>query len=1831
MTKNASIDSFGVHGTAEVLNRSLHQYIEAQYHIRNESVIAERDALLGKPDVIAQLPYIEATPVYEVSSPYKQLALPPIVAEALTQVAEVDRNSGIHARPYYHQAEALEAFFAEEQSDLVIATGTGSGKTESFLMPVLGELTLESAERVESRTKPGCRAILLYPMNALVNDQVGRIRRLLGSEPVSSIVSAGRGRPVCFGSYTGRTPYPNVRSPGRDRAQIAPLFDEFYIPVERNKELKERLIGMGRWPSKDLVRFYNAEVAEQKIYKSGKKQGETYVSGNWTYRLITQPGDKELMTRDEMHKRCPDVLITNYSMLEYMLLRPIESKIFEETASWLATDHRNQLILVLDEAHMYRGAGGAEVAFLIRRLIARLNITRDRVRCILTSASLGKGDAAAIEAAKEFAYDLTGRPASGRSFKVVTGRREKRPSGSPASSIEADSLAAIDMGAVGRYLVNPAEASSEIARFIQRMGWHTTSMDGATMQESLYKCLTGFGPAELLIDKIMGEATRLNDLRTLLFPDVAEAIGARALDALLGLCTLAREAKTGRVLMPTRVHLFFRGIPGLYACVSSRCDARHSKAHLAPILGRLHTKSRLSCSCTDAGRVFEFKTHRDCGAAFLQGWVDKDCDFVWHEPDAISADTQQRELFPIELLVEQPSPGAAGYRKKWLHEPTGRLSDHEPKDAHKYRVVFIPDKVLSVDKAMVFDRCPVCSRRTVQAKRDESKIMDHVTKGEAPFAALVRAQLFNQHATRKPERQYPNAGRKVMIFSDGRQKAARLARDLPRDMELDVFRQAIAVSVRALEAASKEPRPVDQLLYTAFLSVLVKHNLSMFDVDAPTIEKHVDLYVAEDEALGELINNAFPSGVPPIRYRMALLKLLCSSYYSLSGTTVGYVEPANKVLTKLQEQIGNAFTADEIKSIAISWIDEMLSDYAFDSDVDWKVRAKASGIWKGEWGAKGNLPSGLKQRMAVDLGITPAELESIESVLRKAMAVETSGYFIEPNKVRLNVDLDHHWYQCGSCTALKPFEFRGRCLNCGHTTIKKLNPHSDPYLQARKSFWRGPVGEALADAEILNLYAEEHTAQLSNRDRKAVHSTTEKHELRFQDVLIAEKDRPIDVLSCTTTMEVGIDIGSLVAVALRNMPPQRENYQQRAGRAGRRGSAVSSVVTFSQNGPHDSHYFLNPAAIVSGSPRSPELKADNPKIARRHVHSFLVQTYFHSVGIESKGKDAAVLQKALGPTIPFFHGAGDGPSLKSFSDWIENSVHSAPHQLRDVIATWLPHDLKIRVPLKDWVESVARDLVLRLEELKADVPTSMTTVDEEEGDDDEDSGSNVAANFDKDDLLEFLFFHGLLPSYAFPTSLCSFLVEKFAGNGKGGSEVRLDQMPQQSTSQALSEYAPGRLVVINKKTYRSGGVFANTAPKEVNRAEPLFAKTHATALVMCDVCSYVREPGVSVAYSPNCPVCRNKLSQRRAIKPEVFGPESARALREDDREQDFTYATMAQFPQPIGGDKLQFEEAGARLMKTYATECRLVTLNKGMSVKGEFKGFSVCTKCGAASVNSDHPKSQLGKHPRPYIARGYGTPRECDGHFEDVYLWFNFSTDLLVARIEINDSLACDVTSNVTVKMLNAAAHSVSEALRLAASRHSQLDLDATEFGAGHRLLPADSEGVVKMDIYLYDMLSGGAGYSEIAAKHFEEIAVDALKVLEACDCDSSCTECLDHFYNQHLKGQLDRKLGASLLRYALYGEMPAMGSIEEQERFLRPLHELLTLDGINSELVRNERQVQLLTRRAGKTVCVHPYPALVSVRSLNVDADGQLFLVNEIDLKGNLPLVHKSVRELLG
>ncbi|MCA0012899.1 DEAD/DEAH box helicase [Mesorhizobium sp. B292B1B] len=1840
MSNGPKQQEHGVHATVGRLGESLRAYIEAQYHVRNPALIQERRLLLNEAGTVAQVPFIESTPVYELGAAYDQLDLPPVVATALRDLAAA--KVGLFPRPYVHQAQTLQGYFGG--SDLIVATGTGSGKTESFLMPIVGQLVQEARDRPATASLAGCRALLLYPMNALVNDQLGRIRRLFGDENASAIVSAGRGRPVRFGSYTGRSPYPGLRSGKRDGERIEPLFEEFYLPLMGQPETVSGLMKIGQWPSKDLVAFYGKHQEE---LKPNPKGGAPRRYHHWNRRLITQPGDREMMTRDETQRACPDILITNYSMLEYMLMRPIERSIFQQTRDWLHSNSANELILVLDEAHMYRGAGGAEVALLIRRLLARLDVPRERVRFILTSASLGQG-AVAESAIEVFARNLTGLPqSSARKFSVITGTREQRQGSGLSSGRVTDVLAVFDLAAFDQHATHPEAARGAVAALAAGLDWPEPLTD-EDLPDYLFANLTGFPVFERLVELVSGEAIALGHLQEQLFEHHPD--GARALAALLALAPFARRRVDGRVLLPTRLHMFFRGLPGLYACVDPKCaHARHQGPDR--ILGRLHTHQRRQCQC--GARVFELLTHRECGSAYLRAYADRpQPDFLWSTPSGPFREGHQPPLVEVEMLMEPPNPSFGDCVAAWLDMRSGRLDYGAEQPAQGFTRLYLPTQSHDWTKNGVrFASCCICGEPTLRS--ETSTIMDHATKGEAPFANLVKTQLDGQPASRLETRDYPNGGRKVLLFSDGRQKAARLARDIPREVEQDIFRQVLALATRILREAGREPRP-ERGLYIAVLKVLSDSNLPIFDgKDAQAIEDQVRRLQKDyaDQPIEELLTE-FDPGPPPSRYTIALLKQLCGRYYSLTGTTVGCLLPAQRALTKLVAAIApllSSLTVADMSGLAAAWLIHVADSYAFDHTVEPNVRGKAAGRWRGSWGSSGGFPKAIRPAFATALLTDLTTLGLIEKELADQLGLTdaTGAIFIDPAKVAVHIDLDMTWYQCADCTALLPVTVHRHCAACGSASCEPITPSQSEYVRARKGFWRAPVERVLTgSARLRSISVEEHTAQLSNRDNARVHATTEQFELRFKDVRIAKTDKPIDVLSCTTTMEVGVDIGSLVAVGLRNVPPQRENYQQRAGRAGRRGSSLSTVLTYAQNGPHDGYYYNHPKQIVAGDPRNPDVKIDNPKIARRHIAAYLFQTFFHNYMDHHEvtvGAGSSALFRALGKATDFFLGEPmSGLDIASFDAWVRQDLLAPTGRLRPLIRNWLPNDLRVAPQTIDaWIGDEAEELLATLDGFRAELAAAIG-----DGKSVGEGGENAAESSEAEDersereaiadqeLLEFLFAKGLLPSYAFPTDLSSFLVERLVQRNNEW-KMEVVERPQQSIGKALSEYAPGRLIVINKETYRSGGVVANTLPDVENRAEAIFDERRT--LVHCENCSFVADLDDPLQGGAHCPVCSGDLRRTHMVVPQVFLPEDGRALKEDDREQDITYATAAQFPVPVGKDDLpSLRTIGRNLTCVVTTDRQLVTVNKGQETSDGRGGFWICNQCGRASV--DEPPHA--PHNRPYkIEYSYGKPRPgqlCSGSYENVFLGHVFSTDLLLLRINLKQPLITDTGEPLQLRILEDALYSVAEGLRLAASRHRQIDLDPSEFGAGFRVVPNRDDQTLLLDVYLYDTLSGGAGYADLAARNIEEILQQTLALLELCPshCETSCESCLRHYHNQYLKDRLDRYLGAELLRYALDGTLPEEKTPEAQANLLRNLRRLLELEGFSCESPStiDGTTVPLVVRHSDRRVIVGLRPALLTPAWRNhsfgrLQAGISTLVLNEFILGRNLPDEHQVVR----
>lgn len=1845
-TSRVESNAAGLPNLMTQLHNQLRSYIEAQYPLRHPTLVAERRALLDTPGMLEQEPYIEGMPGYVPDRTYGELNLPNSVSAILERLAQ-EPQSPIPAHPYSHQTTALESAVGRDQ-DLVVVTGTGSGKTETFLLPLLASSILEVAERPASFALPGMRALLLYPMNALVNDQLIRLRRLIGDPRLARWLRDEYTAPrsLRFGMYTSRTPYAGQMDLERNKQRLLPLLEDF-LRIEREQpQQASELRQLGRWPACDL----------QALRESAEQGGITIGAS-----------DSELFSRHQMQRWCPDVLVTNYSMLEYMLMRPIERSIFEQTEQWLAQDAANTLLIVLDEAHLYSGATGAEIALLLRRLHARLGIHRSRVRYIVASASLDPGGGS-LEPVEKFVTELVGvRDTFATSFSVVRGQRLSAPHATNTSmsvSDEAQMLAQFDIGAFEGRAVDPTKASDAVASVASGLGWPPPTTPEA-LPPYLAQQIPSLAVFQRLWQAIVGEAVGLSRLASSLFPDTPTETGQQATSALLALSTAA-VADDGRPLLPMRAHLFFRGLPPIYACVNPHCTARRAQDDAPAELGALWVTPRLHCEC--GGRVYELHSHRNCGAAFLCAYAPTEpADFYWHEAGDVPRNHAGEAISQTYLLVGKPHPK----REKdvehiALHITTGqafKLTDRlsgAPRDdinvarpKHKSKspsqsqtknaknsfhnkAVTADDDATALDKR-AWGSCPVC------LKRLDTPIGSLATRGEQPFVNLVRRQFELQPASAPASEAAPNMGRKVLLFSDGRQRAARLARDLPREVELDTFRQALLLAVAQRSTRTGQPIvKMDNGLYREFVAVCAQKRLHFFDgTSQEKLLKDIgyfeevydgDAEAAEDDQWEPSLSEA---------YRLALLRQVADRLYSMQRMCVAVVEPAPTVLRALKKRQGPFSAMDEkdLRAFVIAWIESLLNLGAFDSQISSTDRTSilpSDGFDHSNQSTTSERWLDAEEAAKVSLGVSDADVRVMrERLINELCEIKENKVYLRPEKLGLRLALDDAWYRCADCeqTAWEPLG--NRCPNpkCGGSNLKRL-PGTDPSLRARTDFYREPVRLTIdGQRQPMHMTAEEHTAQLSYRDTQNVSATTEGYELRFQDVGLTLDQPAIDVLSCTTTMEVGVDIGALLGVGLRTVPPKRANYQQRAGRAGRRGAALATVLTYSDNGTHDGHYFAHPNELIAVPAPCPQLSPLNERLLQRHVQAALLQTFFleHVAANQPGGLSArqyGYLSEALGAASSFFAESGV-TSLSAFERWLGEGLQRTDTPLAARTIAWMP-DIFQEKPLSavdklESVRSIGKSFVQKLRSVNEKYAKPFTSTN--------DSTVNAAFQPGAIDpkLLDVLFDEGFLPSYAFPREVRSFVIEEWKRREHGSPRIGIRQRPQQSVDIALSEYAPGRELIVDKQTYRVNGVYTDPFPGATveNRVAPIFQGSIPTFL-FCPQCEHTRElvpenhAGHTGAEDVNalCPLCGAIMQRLDVLDPPGFSPVGAKPLdnsriRNDGAKRSGVVRDVKLVVPTTDTDMFAHDMANGRISWRSEEHRKLLITNRGP--QGE--GFSICKSCGVAA--SGDAEWLTRSHSRPFLTPSW-VASQCTGR---AGIWHGalghvFHSDLLLMRLRWQSSLAYQVGE----PWMREACESLAQALAIAATR--MLDIASTELRAGwsytQAILYPDSRMV---DFYLFDTLSGGAGYASQVGLRVPDLIERTQHVLDDCpeQCERSCYRCLRSYENRILHERLDRRLAGGLLRAIVSGALPESRSVAEQAQQLTPLARFLEMAGTSTVLQgqRANTTVPLLVHAPnGRSIVVGVRSALRDLHSAShaLDQPRDTVLVSDYQLARDLP-----------
>lgn len=1774
-------NSLTIAETISEIRGALRDYIEATYHIGHPTLVAQRRLLLDEEGVLFRAPYIESTPRYTTSRPVGELDIPvqvKSVLQTLTNRSE-GRSPLLYDPPYSHQAMALEATTRDGMS-LVVTTGTGSGKTESFLLPILAKLIIEAQGRPSSFATPALRALLLYPMNALVNDQLGRLRLLFADPRLTTQFTTWAGRPARFARYTSRTLYPGVRTAKKDSLRLRSI-DRFYVSLleqatdvespqhDRARALVENLRRRGKWPAKPDLREWFGERGKRWQNRAGQ-----------FVRAVMGPEDPELLTRHEVLSNPPDILVTNYSMLEYMLMRPLERPIFDATRQWLADNPEERFLLVVDEAHLYRGAAGAEVGLLLRRLRARLAIPAERVQVICTSASFHDPDYA-----RHFAAQLVGK--SPADFQTVQGELALQDEAAMGS--EADARALADVPLERFYDASHDDDRRDAIR--EFLAYRDVVADGSDSGHALYTALQGFAPMSLLVNMTMKEAASLDEIGRRIFVTDDQELSDRAVTALIALGSAARRSEGEPGLLPCRIHAFFRGLPGLWACVDQHCTALAERHRGSPV-GALYSQPRAACAC--GARVFELYTCRNCGSAYARAYTDniQEPSFLWHEPGGgfFSVTGHVPELLPLDLLLEAPTgpvepadldlstgrlnPMGLGTRMRQVYLRLNRSGDGSD-DAD--------DEGGGSGANGEFKPCGVCG---TTAGYGRSSVQDHQTKGDQPFQALVTRQIEVQPPGAQPYSDFaPLRGRKVLAFSDSRQTAARLAPNLQTYSMQDVLRPVILRGWRELSAV--EVLAPSLSLEDLYLAVLVGSRLLSVRL-RPELKGTESLHVMR-EVSGALDRDALHdpaellqlrtlgSEPPPQSLLRGMVLTITDRYYGLQSLGLASLRERQNLQARLVELpvVPGVATSDVEKiTLARLWLAQWSSPTA--------------GIWfqnmnPSWWQTGRGVRPHAGKFAALDRWLADREAKKVFERDWIPTLLETFCEFVAPKyRIRagnLGLDLSAEWGYCQACrTTQRPFPGLTKCINCGRDRVTTIDPDLDPVFAARKGYYRASSVRALGEMSEspMAIIAAEHTAQLNAAQADEVFSKAEEHELLFQDVdlgIPTPGEQPpvaIDVLSCTTTMEVGIDIGTLSGVALRNMPPSRASYQQRAGRAGRRGNAVATVVAFGSADSHDEHYFADPDEMIRGQVDDPVLTLDNAEIARRHVTAYLFQRYHQARLPDIQPDQQPQLFEVLG-TVNGFVGSTSPINRGDFEAWLRDNESVLVGEVRD----WLPHELT----------SKERDVLLA-----GLVQATLTAVDNalgvgavavEEGEpaletDDEDATVVDAPAEEAEErgtprrsvekLLDRLLYKGVLPRYAFPTDVVSFYV--FDRDRSTRFRPEYQYAPSQGLSAALTQYAPGKEVWIDGKLWTSGALYS---PMSEDRSQ---AWQDRRLYFECSVCHYACTETYGEAARGelrNCPACGSEGtfgSAKNWLRPPGFAHPQA---REEDTSMDDqparSYATRAKLVAPGPADSTNWQPVTDRIRQHYDRTHLLVT-NTGP----RREGYTYCTRCGLIEPTAIPSGTVVGRHPKPYpddrepSCQGSATTR-------GLVLGTDFISDVLLVSLRVDEPLMLRPGFLAT----EVALRTLSEAITLAATK--RLEIEAGELQAEYRpaLTPGGHQGL-EAEIYIYDTLAGGAGFTRRIGELGRVVFEDTIQLLEQCPagCDQSCYRCLRSFKNRFEHDLLDRHLGASLLRYLVLGEEPVLDKARVELAVDR-LYEDLSRHGLGDVHLQRHARIDVM------------------------------------------------------
>lgn len=1606
-------------------------------------------------------------PILEVAPPFRTgNALRDLVAEGVLSqrfaVLCYDNEALPYARPLYlHQERAIRKAVAGR--NIVVSTGTGSGKTEAFLVPILNALLLE--EELGTLSRPGVRALLLYPMNALANDQMKRLRRLLAHYPA-----------ITFGRYIGETPH--------EREEARQYFKENYPDAP---EL-----------------------------------------------------ENELKSRQEMQDRPPHILLTNYAMLEYLLLRPNDSPLFDGSTG------QYWRFIVLDEAHVYSGANATEIAMLLRRLQDRVAWRHGKqLQAFATSATLG-GGRDDFPAVAKFASDLFSVP-----FEWVENDPDHQ------DIIEAERVPLSSLGdtwgkgskAFYESLHRLAEAWRNTAdmerhQLVHRLNGLAPSPEvpARVWQEALalahsepeesvprflYQLLRGEGRLRAVREYLDEHGpTLLDKLADKLFDGEADA-----LIFLVSAAILARQRTEDASLLPARYHVFARALEGAFVCLNRDAEVHQGKNPKPRLFLQRHRR------CPHCGsRVFELANCTQCGIAYLIGkvqdglqaggedGVQPDVEYLFQDSRLYVEEVAQRvEYFLLQphsvppdedALAEEGDVGLADETtvdEMRLCPRCGALYDISQQRRCRCKEALLPVfQVKESRSPSVLQRCVSCS--TVSS---QGVVYRFLTGQNAPVSVLAQVLYqFVPPAREESARVYPGQGRKMLIFTDSRQDAAFFAaymewqnnQNLRRRLIMRTLEDAVARGSTGLRLADLLPRLVKQAErfhvfrdeqsaderrrwaatwlmqeflafgrrtslegvglvrfrpvepYWALPSCLTESPLELDQEQAfhliwtllNTLRYHgVTTYLLGDEVdlLADKREEFEPRDRPSFVREQGGIR---RSRYQILGwvPAAGYSNARLDILRHLiRAKVAEAMVRDD--------------------EIDRYARRLLHDLWE--------YLTGDGSPWQTYLARETVEKEGIVYRLKHAMWVAL------PSR---DGDLSD-WWVCQRCQNITPTNIANICpmYGCDGQLI--------PLDAQRETLSENLYRYIYLHSDPMAMRVEEHTAQW--QPQKAA---------KVQDQFIRGE---VNVLSCSTTFELGVDVGELQAVVLRNVPPTTANYVQRAGRAGRRADAAAFVLTFAQRRSHDLTFYATPERMVAGHIRPPVVLLENAKIIRRHMHSVLMAAFFrwakekYDVIYHDVGQFFAPMDSPKGPML-----------LRKYISLRPPEVYASLNRI-------LPDEQNLRREVEfdsgwTWVQRLIDDGqqggVLDLAELKT--ISEIELFEQLELEAVKQRRYREASRFKEiqntlrgRELLGYLGTHNVLPKYGFPTDVVELKTDHL-----NISEAR-DLDLSRDLRIAISEYAPGAEVVAAKRIWKSIGL------RKLPQRE--WVRYEYTICSECERFTYAVEGRLPTTCMCGAPL-QTKGSRQVFIVPEhgfVASQETKRAREELPLRFHASRVYFASYHLPgKDGEEMETLEPKETLdtsfssgvWKRYSRYGWLTLVNKAI------RGFRVCTACGYTEpVLGERRQRKRGSHANPLSGAS------CNGTIETFHLGHLFMTDVLEVTFDVH-SIGQESILSVLYALLDGA----SEALDIQRS-----DINGTYYYRSRGKAPS---------FILFDDVPGGAGHVKRVFENLRSTMEAAVTRLERCECgwDTSCYNCLRNYQNQWAHDLLRRGSAIEVLREVL-------------------------------------------------------------------------------------------------